>query len=467
MFFVFSLFQSKGSFSCRLNSGSGLSSKSLICAVSRSSSDSVRSRKPENVAIVGSGIGGLSAALALLKTQNTGVDKITIFESRKGLDTDLGGALNINGGASVLINKYDLPIETISRPFSKVVARNADGSINGGRTLFELDLDKAVNNNPRAQETLRNHKNGNLLMLSVMRDTLQKMLYDEVMATEKVEIVRRRVSWLELVKNSKARVILDAADVFESEFDLIIGADGVKSVVRAFLAGNGSQERANYSGIRVQFAVNSKRYNENTLTNGVVSQWFGNGGFALHYGAGKDNELIAFPFRSTRKSRENSEYDSASIQDDCRHRMETCGMPLEIVNALDRCDRFIDTSTYYHKILPSSSNGVCILLGDSFHAMPPFLGQGANQSIQDAHVLAKCISEIGVNYSNQQSALLAYERIRKGPTAKIITTSRLAGWMETQPAPLGTFIRNSLFQALSSADLTARIFLNSSIPEIL
>jgi len=35
-----------------------------------------------------------------------------------------------------------------------------------------------------------------------------------------------------------------------------------------------------------------------------------------------------------------------------------------------------------------------VLAGDSCHAMPPFLGQGANQSLQDAWCVAECLSRV-------------------------------------------------------------------------
>jgi 2-polyprenyl-6-methoxyphenol hydroxylase-like FAD-dependent oxidoreductase len=46
----------------------------------------------------------------------------------------------------------------------------------------------------------------------------------------------------------------------------------------------------------------------------------------------------------------------------------------------------------------SSRDGALALAGDSCHAMPPFLGQGANQSLQDAYCMAENLAGVGSKY---------------------------------------------------------------------
>jgi salicylate hydroxylase len=98
--------------------------------------------------------------------------------------------------------------------------------------------------------------------------------------------------------------------------------------------------------------------------------------------------------------------------------------------------------------------------------MPPFLGQGANQAIQDSYALAIAVAGIGTVYSDMTAALEAYELCRIPPTRKIMLKSRLIGNIETQ-AGLGAFFRNNLFRILSATGVIEMEYLNSALPTVL
>ena len=60
-----------------------------------------------------------------------------------------------------------------------------------------------------------------------------------------------------------------------------------------------------------------------------------------------------------------------------------------------------------------------VLLGDAAHAMLPHHGQGANQTIEDAAVLADCVHR----YADVTTALAVYERLRRGRTRRVQRSS--------------------------------------------
>src|SRR6185436_15414602 len=80
----------------------------------------------------------------------------------------------------------------------------------------------------------------------------------------------------------------------------------------------------------------------------------------------------------------------------------------------------IKTPIYDRPPVKTWCNGRCALLGDAAHPTTPNLGQGGCMAIEDAAVLARCMS----NYSDIAMALRAYEQLRYARTAKVTRVSR-------------------------------------------
>ena len=158
-------------------------------------------------------------------------------------------------------------------------------------------------------------------------------------------------------------------------------------------------------------------------------------------------------------------------------------MPPDVAAVVERCERFFDIGVHYHDTLDSWStrSGRMALAGDSCHAMPPFLGQGANQSLQDSWCIAECLARVrfdetaessgGVSgvegestyYSSVKEALDAYEAVRKPPTSSIMLSSRVIGFVETGYGPVG-LLRDVAFTALGTVGVAGKIFLKNAVP---
>jgi salicylate hydroxylase len=76
--------------------------------------------------------------------------------------------------------------------------------------------------------------------------------------------------------------------------------------------------------------------------------------------------------------------------------------------------------------LPRWSSGRLTLLGDAAHPMLPHLGQGVNQALEDAVALATLL-RAATTSAGVPRALAAYEKLRRGRTARVQLGSRRNG----------------------------------------
>ncbi|MFE3504126.1 FAD-dependent monooxygenase [Kitasatospora sp. NPDC059160] len=89
--------------------------------------------------------------------------------------------------------------------------------------------------------------------------------------------------------------------------------------------------------------------------------------------------------------------------------------------------------------LPAHHHGRVALLGDAAHAMCPFLGQGACQAIEDAVVLASLLTPAG----DPATALPAYTAARLPRTTAVVTASRRTGSLVALRTPAATLLRTT------------------------
>ncbi|MEM1273750.1 MAG: FAD-dependent monooxygenase [Pseudomonadota bacterium] len=127
------------------------------------------------------------------------------------------------------------------------------------------------------------------------------------------------------------------------------------------------------------------------------------------------------------------------------------GFAPAIRDELDRIDRPYLWGLHRHAVAPHWHNGAVILLGDAAHPTLPFLAQGANMAIEDAWVLASCLSD-GTGPAH-------YQRLRKSRTTRIIDAAQAnATHYHLHPGPKRRAAHAALHlaSALAPQLLTAR-----------
>ena len=103
-------------------------------------------------------------------------------------------------------------------------------------------------------------------------------------------------------------------------------------------------------------------------------------------------------------------------------------------------------------------------------AMPPFLGQGANQALQDSYTLASKIHDYNCKIKTDPGAdlrtsLKEYETIRWLPTTSITIKAALLGYLEVGPSLLAKF-RDAFFFVMGKAGVAKKVFLSSANPKM-
>jgi salicylate hydroxylase len=210
-------------------------------------------------------------------------------------------------------------------------------------------------------------------------------------------------------------VTVTLADGTTATGDVLIGADGIHSTVRAQLFG---RELPRYTGnVAWRGLVPAERVAHLDLGR-VTGVWMGPNRSIVQYyvAAGRTFNWIGIS-RSEQPARE-SWLAEGRIEDALA---EYTGWHDTIRTIIAATPRVLRQALYDREPLPDWRVGRVALLGDAAHPMMPFYAQGAAQSIEDAYVLAGCVAE---SARDPVAALKRYVELRQPRTAWMQDLSR-------------------------------------------
>ena len=206
-------------------------------------------------------------------------------------------------------------------------------------------------------------------------------------------------------------------------FDLLIGADGIHSVVRRSLFGADHPEFTGLVSYRA--VVPTSRLNVDNLD--CFTKW---------WGPEASSQIVTFPLLRG----EETFVFATTAQDDWLEESWTAPGDVDELRQvykdfhpqaralLDACEEVTKSALYVRDPMAQWSKDRVTLLGDACHPMTPFMAQGAGQAIEDAVVLSRALE--GVSYSDIPEALSRYEAARKDRTARIQISSRGNEWLK-------------------------------------
>lgn len=353
------------------------------------------------IAIIGAGIGGLSAALAL-----RGHD-IYIFEKRSTFEP-LGTGIGIGSNAMLALANIGL----------------ADWVKEYGHPLY---IQKFLDTNGRLLNTMdfgefkRRYGQENI---TIHRGDLHQVLYD---ACPKVNLVFNKKCLTVQQQNNEVYVSFE--DGTTDHFDLLIAADGIYSKIRETLHPHISPQYAGYTCWRgiadqpagleqhtsVELWGTGKRVGYAPLANGSF-YWFAciNARQDDLFYKGLSQREVAYLFSDFPKE----------VQEFIRSTPDAA---------------FLHHDLY--DIAPPDSyvQGRILLLGDAAHATTPNMGQGAGQAIEDAVTLGSLIDRFSL-----EEALERYDSMRVSHTKKVVRISRQIGKLAQLNSPVLANGRNAL-----------------------
>jgi 2-polyprenyl-6-methoxyphenol hydroxylase-like FAD-dependent oxidoreductase len=210
--------------------------------------------------------------------------------------------------------------------------------------------------------------------------------------------------------------------------DLLVGADGLRSAVRAQMFGTGGLRYAGYTAWRgvAAFALDG-------------GEWFESWGRGERFGAGPLTRGRAYWY-ATANTPEGSADAPMGRRRELLERFRGWHAPVAALVEATAEAGILRNDIYDRDPLPRWSAGAVTLLGDAAHPTTPNIGQGACQALEDAVVLARCLRES----ADLAAAFRAYEARRRARTRAITLFSRRIGRVAQWEHPVACLLRDRL-----------------------
>ena len=350
------------------------------------------------ILIAGAGLGGLSAACCLLQAGHD----VEIYEQASELG-EVGAGIQLSANAMHVLASLGLA-DAISAI-----------SVRPGAYVFRLfDTGEIIDQFPLSDAHLALH---GAPYNQIHRADLHDLLAARVRALKPdvIHLDKRVTGFTE----DDDGVVLRFADGTRARGDLLIGADGLKSVVRDGICG---AMPAFYTGNAVWRLIVPRAQLPRDFIEQVMSVWMGpgrhavgyyiRGGALFNFAGSVETEDVSEESWTTRLPWETLVADFAGWN-------RTVQTIIELADR-EACYRW----SLFRRPVPDVWSSACAtILGDAAHATLPYLAQGAAMAIEDGAVLARALDQADA----LADALELYQRNRIERTRRVVDQSKAMG----------------------------------------
>lgn len=350
-----------------------------------------------DIAIIGAGMGGLTAAAAL---RRAGI-AVTVYEQARQF-TRLGAGIQIGCNAMHVLRGLGLEAELRAQTFYPRSWNNRDWHT--GDVLFDMIFGAPAEAKYGAPYLLAHRGDLHAALASLVpADCLR---------------LDHRLVGLEPLATGGVRVAF--ANGRTAEADAVVGADGVNSIVRHALFG---ESELHFTGRIAYRTVFPAQLLQGVAIDDCVKWW------------GEDRHIVMYPVKPDRSevyfvtSQPEPEFsaESWSAEGDVDVlRAAFAGFHPTVRGVLAACPSVHKRTLVDRDPLQRWGEDNVVLLGDSCHPMTPYMAQGAAMAIEDAAILARCLE--GIEREGITPALARYVATRQERTAQVQLTSRQNRW---------------------------------------